>query len=128
MIGIRFRILDRQKLHRMGVILSKDKLKRTLWAIDDYKRELSKLKSEHDTISKYKDRLWFWRVTFTDRETHLLRYHELAKQIEDYEAGLIELQTIVADHFNEIEKNHLSMNPFKGINLRETTLVQIEMF
>lgn len=109
-------------------LISKETYKSLCWAVRDYTSELYKLTGEHSLISKYRERLWFQRVMRMTEGELTIRYMYLAKMILDIESEIDQCRRRIFLHDAAVEQLQGSMNPFAGINFKETPLVQRNLF
>lgn len=97
-------------------------------AIHRWEDEYKKLEGEHNLISRYHERLYFQRLMHKTKEELLERYKWVAYIMESLQASIDEYRAMVCRHLVAVEELHTSMDPFKGVDLKEIPLVQLPMF
>jgi len=96
--------------------------------IDEWKRQLTILEGEWMLIGKYHRERWFQKIMRKTLEELLARYHFVVTVIITLERDIEQVQEMIYKHYRAMEELEDSMNPFAGINFKETPLVQTTMF
>ncbi len=109
-------------------LISRDKQKRIYWAIRDWKLELEKLMPKWELIGKYHERLWFQRMMHMEKWELLCEYQCLARSIIQLEEDIEHYKGVLYRHSAAVEELRSSMDPFKGISLKDFPLTQTSLF
>lgn len=109
-------------------LLSERRIRDNWYIIRDGEMELEPLTTEHMTISKYHERLWFQRLRDQTKEQLLERYYYLARTIDRIESSIEEAKRENYQHMVAVEELHNSMTGLKNIDFGTTQLIQTTLF
>jgi len=115
-------------MYEISDIIPAKEVKQMQYAIDTWTEQLKYWEEQHLFYSKYHNHILMQETMFMNQQQMLEKFHEAASAIELIEPDLLDYKQRLYRHWLAFAEAKRSNTPFNGINLKEVTLIQTQLF